>query len=105
MAIELAKKLPTGFTAGYARPYSSPSLRFDTGNLELTVALYKDADARFGGAEPAGFDRLMFTLSDEERSAILDVVYAAIAREGYYADGEPRDPDPEKLNSTKESEK
>ncbi len=96
MGITISKLLPSGFEATYARPISSASLRLDTGHLELTVALYKDAEARFSGAEPAGYDRVMLQLTDEERAALLDVIYSAMDRLGTYPDGEPRDPDPEK---------
>lgn len=96
MAIELSKTLPNGYEARYARPLASPSFRFDTGNVELTVGLYKDAAARFAGAEPADYDRLMVHLTDEERAAVAAIIYQALAREGHYPDGAVRDPDPEK---------
>ena len=96
MGIVITKRLTNGFDATYARPLASPSFRFDSGKVELVMGLYKDAEARFGGAEPAEYDRLMLDLTEAERAAILTVLYPAITRTGCYADGVPRDPDPEK---------
>lgn len=96
MAITINHELQSGMVATYARPIASPSLRLDTGSLELAIALYKDAEARFSGKEPADYDRKFIILTEEERSAIAEVIYSAMAREGLYADGTPRDPDPEK---------
>lgn len=96
MAIEIIKVLPTGFEAHYARPLASPSFRFDTGTVELAIGLYKDAAARFAGAEPAGYDRLAVQLTEEERAAVAAIIYQALAREGHYPDGVVCDPDPEK---------
>jgi len=97
MAITITKTLPTGYIAQYARVHSSPSLRLDVAQVELTVALYKDADARFAKAEPCGFDRHNLKLSDSQRETITKVLYEAMADSGLYADGEVRDPDPEKI--------
>lgn len=97
MAIIVNTVLPSGFVATYARPMSSPSLRLDTGRVELAVALYKDATARFDGAEPAGLDRITVELTEDERSRIASVLYEAMTRSGHYEGGTPRDPDPEKV--------
>jgi hypothetical protein len=96
MAIEGTFPLATGFVATYARPMSSPSFRFDTGVVDLQVALYKDAAARFAEALPADYDRRTIQLTEDERAAILDVIYSAITREEIYPEGAVRDPDPEK---------
>lgn len=97
MAITVTKVLQTGYTATYARPLASPSLRLDTGRIELVVGLYKDAEARFADAPPAEYERHDIQLADEERETIAAVFYAAMARCGLYPDGEVRDPDPEKV--------
>lgn len=96
MAITIEKVLPTKAVAKYARPISSPSVRLDTGTVELNVALYVDAQARFAGAEPLAYERHMVELDEEERAAIALIMYQAMQRRGIYADGEIRDPDPEK---------
>jgi hypothetical protein len=97
MAITINEELPSGMMATYARPLASSSLRLDTGSLELTVALYKDAAARFAGKDPADYDRKTVMLTDQERSGIAAIIYGAMARDGLYPNGQIRDPDPEKL--------
>jgi hypothetical protein len=96
MAIIISKALSSGFTATYAKPHSSPSLRLDTGQIELVVALYKDADARFSNAEPCGFDRHNLKLTDAQRDTIVATLYEAMDDAGLYPGAEVRDPDPEK---------
>lgn len=97
MGIEIDKVMATGYSARYARPLASPSFRFDSGRVELVVALYKDAEARFAGAEPADYDRVYVELTQEERATVVAVMYEAMKRSGLYADGAVRDPDPEKV--------
>lgn len=97
MAIIISKSLPSGFVATYARPHSSPSLRLDSGQVELTVALYKDAEARFAKAEPVAFDRHNIALSTAQKDAITAILYEAMAEAKLYPEGEVRDPDPEKV--------
>ena len=97
MAIIISTTLPSGFVATYARPHSSPSLRLDSGQVELTVAVYKDAEARFAKAEPVAFDRHNITLSEDQRQRITYILYEAMAAAGLYPEGMVRDPDPEKV--------
>ncbi len=100
MAITINVALPSGYYATYARALASPSIRLDSGRVEIVVALYKDAEARFAAAEPAGYETKILTLDGSERETITNVIYAALKREGYYPDGVPRDPDPEKQGVT-----
>jgi len=104
MAIIVSKALSSGFIATYAKPYSSPSLRLDSGQIELTVAFYKDADARFANAEPCGFDRHNLKLTDAQRDTIVSAIYEAMDDAGLYPGAEIRDPDPEKYVEPAEPE-
>ena len=97
MGIEIKEKLANGYFAEYAKPFASPSIHFDSGRVELVVALYKDAEARFSGAEPADYKRTFLELNAEERAALLAIVYGAIERVGVFPGSQARDPDPEKI--------
>jgi hypothetical protein len=99
MAIIVSKVMSSGFISTYARPISGLSMHLDSGVFDLQVALYKDAEARFAGAEPAGYDFCPLQLNDEERAAVAKVLYMALERQGYYKEGTVRDPDPEKTIS------
>ena len=96
MGIEINERLANGYQAEYAKLFASPSIHFDSGRVELLVALYKDAEARFGGAEPADHKRVFLELNTEERAALLALMYGVIERLGVFPEGTPRDPDPEK---------
>jgi len=102
MGITLNKTLPSGYTATYARALSSPSLRLDQSRIELNVAIYKDADARFAGSEPVEFDRQNLELTMEETEAIAKIIYGVMDRLDTYPGSQKRDPDPEKETASME---
>jgi len=90
------KQLPTGYQASYCRPIASPSLRLDAGIVELQIAWYKDAEARFAGSQPASYETVNVRLTKDQTARIAQVLYEALGELPEFADAQVRDPDPEK---------
>jgi len=71
-------------------------LRLDAGRVELQLAWYKDAEARFAGSQPASYEAVNLLLTKDQTARIAQVLYEALSELPEFADAQVRDPDPEK---------
>jgi hypothetical protein len=93
MAILYKKDLGNGYEATYLRVLSSPSFQFQSGQAELWVEWYKDAETRFAGKNPITAQNVFIQLDDQAKKVILAEVYRLLKT---IYPGVDRDPDPER---------
>lgn len=96
MGIGQARETDAGYEVTYGRIFSSPSLSVDGRGIELSVAWYRDKQARFSGKKPADYQTVFLTLTKEEVKGILAILYQALSRAEGFVGAEKIDPDPEK---------